>query len=125
MVISSVETTLIPDEENMFRFIKYGDYDEGEKRIRSSLFFTRGDNYISMNRESIWPLAKHKEIVPERMGICSLQAGEFREEGNADLIHAPLDLDPLLNIPNPSHANASRCLSRKEAQNVAKVASRN
>ena len=122
----------VPDDERLFRFVEFDDYEEKPGiggRIRSSLFFTRRHE-VSVNLGSIWPLAQNLAVCPTGYGLCSLTAGEARskirpERGPFDIIPQPVDPDPLLGIHNPSHANFSRLLHRKEAQGMAEAASLN
>ena len=119
----------VPDPETLFRFIGWDDYEEsdGTPRVRSSLFNLSFE--VSFNLGSIWPLEHHRNITPIGWGLCSLTHEEWRRAGKdgLDLFveSDPLDHDPFLKTPNPSHASANRKCVGKEGRRAAKVASQN
>ncbi len=131
----------IPDSEDLFHFFfRPDDYDSSPAvglRIRSNKFRTRGHT-LSFNRASIWPLERHFEVARTTWGICSVNAGELRgvylpehdnppespkHRGPIDIDPDPYDEDPLLGIPNPSHASVNRLLNAREAERLAAHAS--
>lgn len=120
----------VPDEERLFRFIAWEDYDPTGPRITSRSFRTRS-HAVSVNRESVWDLPQHRRVCPAGYGIASLRTGELRgasappDGGQAraplDAIPDPLAIDPLLGIPNPAHCNVSRPMTEAEARRVARL----
>ena len=126
----------IPDHEILFHFFGHpDDYAvdaQGKMRLRSHKF--RTSHELSFNRASIWPLAEMLRLTPRQFGICSLTAAQLRgaydpaatpKKQPLDVVPAPLDYDPLLRIPNPSHANVNRPLTKAEAGRVADATSQN
>lgn len=124
----------VPDEEELFRFIPARDFEvrpDGSPKLRSSLF-SQSTYPISVNLGSIWDRARNLEVAPDGYGLCSLTAGELRgtwapESGKIpiEVVPEPLDRDPLLGIPNPSHASVNRLLTKSESRQAAAAASRN
>ena len=123
------------NEDELFRFFRYEDFDEVSRSLSTSLFRTRAIT-VSVNRGSIWPVDQNLRVCPPHLGLCSLLPGDvervldkMRELGanptSLDILAAPLDMDPLLKIPNPSHANFSRRLTQGEASKTAERASKN
>jgi hypothetical protein len=122
----------IPDSEELLRFVGFNDYDAqpgSTPRVRTSLF--RLSYEPSLNRSSIWSIKKHHELCPLGYGFCGITALDLRTcasfGSELDIEHTPIalpDLDPFLKIPNPAHANATRKLTRPEAERAAKLASK-
>jgi hypothetical protein len=122
----------VPDDEDLFRFIQPRDSEvrpDGSPKLRSSLFHQRAVT-VSVNLGSIWDLETQLRVAPPHCGLCSLTTGELRGVHNPDsgkppidVIPDPLDMDPLLGIPNPSHANVSRILTDSESKKAASLAS--
>lgn len=115
----------VPDDEVLFRFIDSGNWVDDPvagKRISSGLFYTR-ECVVSVNRGSIWSEAKHHQVCPQNHGFCSLIAGPVRLAApGLEFEPEPLSWDPLLEIPNPSHTNFSRRLSKTEARRLREMA---
>jgi hypothetical protein len=118
----------VPDDEDLFRFVLSRDFErraDGTPKLRSSLFSQ--STPVSVNRGSIWDEAQNLRVAPDGCGLCCLSAGQLRgvrREGNAalDVIPSPTDHDPFLGIPNPSHAELSRCLTHGESREAARIA---
>jgi hypothetical protein len=122
--------TTIPDDEDLFRFIRLRDYErraDGTPKIRSSLF--PQSTPVSVNLGSIWDEARNLQAAPGGCGLCCLTAGQLRgvrnpEKERIEIIPSPVDLDPFLGIPNPSHAELNRRLSDSESRKAAEIAAR-
>ena len=116
---------VILNEEVLFHFFFGPDdfeaHPDGSVRIRSGKFRTRRHT-----------LDRHFKLAgPRGFRICSITAGELRDTSGdgalrIDIVSDPIDppeVDPLLGIPNPSHANVNRVLTNGEAKRVARIAS--
>ncbi len=121
----------IPRGEPVFRFLDpdrdYHWEEDGEGRVSS---FALRDSQVSLNRSSVWSLQRNPELAPAGWGLFSITCNDLRSVAIAHLPQieidpAPLDLDPLLQIPNPAHCNLNRQLKQKEAGRAAKIASQN
>jgi hypothetical protein len=130
---------VIPGDETLFHFINHPeDYLEidGVGRLRSNIFHKSYP--LSFNRASVWSLEHHLLIAQTHWGLCSLAAADIRnayrpetdtderkKRGALDVTPDPLDMDPLLQIANPSHASVNRPMSKGESGTITRIASQN